>query len=357
VEIEKIYSERAEEDIWSSLLKFTYTENIKRYFEQREIEYNNDLLESISGSILQAYEYFSLSGSASLQISPLLLYYGATNLLYGVSCILTGEVQKIDNHGMKVRLLPNQKSIADANVKFINSKTGGLTTYLKALEGLDYDFSVVRSWTVKETLGSLVELFPDFISKYGNEEIHVIPIKKVRSDTEVNLRVDLSIISLENVQKLIERIPNFKSNYLPPVKNNLNELIMRKKLNGIDLYQTSYTGQRFLSVGHNKGNTDLVLPYYASIFIILYSFSDLCRYTPDKWNPFVQRDTTGEKNLVEKFIYMSRRQFPNLMLNKIFGKDHLFSADIYKDIDNRAILNKEEVLSLIREEVNNKRGK
>ena len=32
MEIEKIYSEKAEEDIWSSLLKFTYTENLKRFF-------------------------------------------------------------------------------------------------------------------------------------------------------------------------------------------------------------------------------------------------------------------------------------------------------------------------------------
>ena len=82
MEIEKIYSEKAEEDIWSSLLKFTYTENLKRFFNDRQEDVNEVLIETISGSISQAYEYFSVSKNASLQVSPLLLYYGATNLLY-----------------------------------------------------------------------------------------------------------------------------------------------------------------------------------------------------------------------------------------------------------------------------------
>lgn len=356
METEKIYSERAEDDIWSSLLKFTYTENLKRYFEEKECDYSNDLLETISGSILQAYEYFSLSKSASLQVSPLLLYYGATNLLYGVSCLLTGKLLQIDNHGMKVTL-QNEKSIAEAMVKFNNKSSGGISAYLNALEETDYNLTEQNPWTIKETLGSLVELFPDFLPKYGPEDIHVIPVKKVKSDAEENLRVDLSFLGLDQTQKLIERIPNFTNNYLHPRKNNLNELILRKKINGVDLYDMSYTGQMFMSIGHKKQSKNVVLPYYANIFIVLYSFSDLCRYSPEKWNPFVQKDTTGEKNLIEKFIYMSRRQLPNLMLNKIFNKNHLYSADIYKDIDNRVMLNKEEILSLIREEMIHQRGR
>lgn len=61
------------------------------------------------------------------------------------------------------------------------------------------------------------------------------------------------------------------------------------------------------------------------------------------------------KNLVEKFIFISRRQLPNLMLNIIFKKEFLFNNDMYKDIDSRSPLNREEIRKLIIEELNNRR--
>lgn len=69
----------------------------------------------------------------------------------------------------------------------------------------------------------------------------------------------------------------------------------------------------------------------------------------------MQNDNTGEKNLIEKFIHISRRQLPNLMLNIIFKKEFLFNNDMYKDIDSRSPLNKEEIRKLIIEELNNRR--
>lgn len=119
MEIEKIYSEKAEEDIWSSLLKFTYTENLKRFFNDRQEVVNEDLIETISGSVSQAYEYFSVSKNASLQVSPLLLYYGATNLLYGISCLLTGEVLKVENHGMKIEPSLKNQQVAETTINYL----------------------------------------------------------------------------------------------------------------------------------------------------------------------------------------------------------------------------------------------
>ena len=132
-------------------------------------------------------------------------------------------------------------------------------------------------------------------------------------------------------------------------------LFSNKKINGNYLHQLSYTGQPFLSIGHKKKNNDVVLPYFLYLFIVLFSFGTLCRYHPEKWNPFVQNDNTGEKNLIEKFIHISRRQLPNLMLNIIFKKEFLFNNDMYKDIDSRSPLNKEEIRKLIIEELNNRR--
>lgn len=355
MEIEKVYSEKAEEDIWSSLLKFTYPENLKRFFNDREEDINEDLIETISGSIAQAYEYFSVSKHASLQVSPLLLYYGASNLLYGTSCLLTGEILEVNNHGMKIDFSLKNQQIADTVIKFSDDLHGGVSVYLKSLTDIDLSLPQTSTWTVKECMGSLVEIIPDFVGNYGNDDLHVVPLKKIKAEKEEHFRVDGNLYGMGKIQELLQKTPNFNSNYLRPQQNRLNEIILRKKINGNYLHQLSYTGQPFLSIGHKKKGRDVVLPYFLYLFIVLFSFGTLCRYHPEKWNPFVQRDNTGEKNLVEKFIYISRRQLPNLMLNIIFKKEFLFSSDMYKEFDSRLVLNKEEIRNLIIEELNNRR--
>ena len=96
------YSENPEEDIWLNLKRYSFVENIYRYYKDSEVNPSEDLVEAISGSILQAYEYFQASKTATIQTAPLLLYYGATNLLFAASCLLKGVFVKVNGHGMKL---------------------------------------------------------------------------------------------------------------------------------------------------------------------------------------------------------------------------------------------------------------
>ena len=56
----------------------------------------------------------------------------------------------------------------------------------------------------------------------------------------------------------------------------------------------------------------------------LFALGTLSRYHPSFWNPFVTRDSTGEKLIVEKFISVARRQIPNLVLNLLEGEQISF---------------------------------
>jgi hypothetical protein len=51
----------------------------------------------------------------------------------------------------------------------------------------------------------------------------------------------------------------------------------------------------------------------------LYILGFLPRYRPELWNPFVQRDATGEKLIIEKFIDICKRYFPQLVLEFLVG--------------------------------------
>ena len=84
---DEIYSENPEQDIWRELLQFTYEANIIRWQKLRGRSEEEEIVQCISGSFLQADEYYKAAADANLQIAPLLLYYGTTNLLYGMSCL------------------------------------------------------------------------------------------------------------------------------------------------------------------------------------------------------------------------------------------------------------------------------
>jgi len=97
-----VFSENPENDLWRELLQFSYEANINRYLSKKGLHANGETINCIVGSFLQADEYYRAAKDANLQISPLLLYYGTTNLLYGMVNLLSGRKNIIANHGMKM---------------------------------------------------------------------------------------------------------------------------------------------------------------------------------------------------------------------------------------------------------------
>lgn len=86
-----VFSENPENDLWRELLQFSYEANINRYLSKKGLHANGETINCIVGSFLQADEYYRAAKDANLQISPLLLYYGTTNLLYGMVNLLSGR--------------------------------------------------------------------------------------------------------------------------------------------------------------------------------------------------------------------------------------------------------------------------
>lgn len=124
----EIFTESPEDDLWRELLQYSYRANVSRYLKEHSLDEDEDTINTIIGSFLQANEYFKASKSANLQISPLLLYYGATNLLLGLTSLMTGKRPEIKNHGMTAIDSTISTYIAEANVVFGDPNTGGIRT-------------------------------------------------------------------------------------------------------------------------------------------------------------------------------------------------------------------------------------
>lgn len=366
MESKKIFTEEPEEDLWRSLLQYSYKANIKRYFDEHEIKYlktangnaDEELVEletlsnCISGALLQANEYYKASKIVSLQVAPLLLYYGTTNLLFAMSVLMSGKIPTIKNHGMHIYPKKEDKFIADTEIQFDHPKDGGVHIFAISL-GYDKHLYEYRPWTIRDFLDSIAEISNDFSSCYSDTKSHalLVDVVKLPNSTAEKLYIDN-----EHLEEAINNIEGFSESYLTPQSGrSKGELyfVLHHKLNSTTITNISYSGQPYLQVGHIKSGKLITVPRELNMYIILFALSSLCRYHPEIWNPFVTKDSTGEKLLIEKTLYYSRRLLPNAVLNRILGINISFVSNKYVE-DNRVhFVGKHEVCEIVDAEVEN----
>lgn len=164
----EIFTESPEDDLWRELLQYSYRANVSRYLKEHSLDEDEDTINTIIGSFLQANEYFKASKSANLQISPLLLYYGATNLLLGLTSLMTGKRPEIKNHGMTAIDSTISTYIAEANVVFGDPNTGGIHQFARIL-GFEKDLTKCGEWKMMDFLSSIVEIDQDYRKCYAQE--------------------------------------------------------------------------------------------------------------------------------------------------------------------------------------------
>lgn len=336
------YSENPEEDIWLNLKRYSFVENIYRYYKDSEVNPSEDLVEAISGSILQAYEYFQASKTATIQTAPLLLYYGATNLLFAASCLLKGEIVKVNGHGMKlVDSNKLNKNILKNKVKLVDPSAGGFSVYLSAITGKEIPNN--SEWSILELLGSIPEIYKEFVELLDKSDLYLIPLERVISDEEDSFTSNSKVLLETEVESKIQFVINYRENYLKYGTTRSGKVVFRTKLNGESLVKQSFFNENYFPVGHEKNGKlyDFDSLFYE--YLILFTLGTICRYHPQIWTPFVRLDNSGEVNFIEKFLNTSRRYFPNIILDKLQGERHFYSNQLYVPNNIRTNISEKEL--------------
>lgn len=349
-----IFTEEPEQELWRSLLQFSYGANILRYFDENHVqksERDDVLTNSIAGALLQADEYYKASKTVSLQVEPLLLYYGTTNLLFALYVLLTGSVPTINNHGMHIAADPSNTFIADIGITFDHYADGGIHILSGGL-GFNANLCEYHPWDLGEFLDSIAEIRDDFERCYRDRKSHIIPIDVIKTPDGT---VEKIFLDEREESSTLEMIEGFSSAYLSPqrvARRNIGSyLILHHKMTGKPIHQIAYSGQPYLQVGHEKCGKKMTIPKELNMYVSLFALSSLCRYHPEKWNPFVTQDSTGEKLLVEKLLYYSRRMLPNIVLNKILKKQVFFVSDKYIPEERIHLVGQHEVQEIVTREV------
>ena len=366
----KIFTEEPEQEQWRSLLQYSYKSNIKRYFEEHgnpviddpQSEDNFDLLaNAIAGALLQADEYYKASKAVSLHVEPLMLYYGTSNLLYAMSILMTGKKIDIGNHGMKIEVDADLQYMADTKIKFFSNANGGVHVFAKNL-GFNKDLCQFAQtgpdgkvrWTLGDYLDSIAEICDDFNRCYPQKESRILMLDVVKTADGVVEKIQISDEGTTAYNPAVD-IENFSNVYLNPslgaTQDGTKHLVLRRKINGKIIERISYSGQPYLCIAHKINGKLITIPEELNMYISLFVFGNLCRYYPDKWYPFVTQDSTGEKLLVEKLLYYSRRILPNIVLDRIVGEHISFVSDKYVPDDRVRLVGDHEVKEIVQGEV------
>ena len=352
-----VYTENPEEELWEKLLQYSYKARIQRFFSSNEIDTQgkeNDLCETIIGSLLQANEYYSLSKTATLHTAPLLLYYGTINLFLAVTTLLSGEVPDIDNHGMKVILDKGASEIGNTKIHFFSPKNGGINVFAQKMESGGLSLTNLDDLSVKELLLSIPEINLEAVQCYGEEENYCIPLETVLTEDGTLEKAFFHNLSRERITDCFALVPNFVKSYLSPAfseENGVTTAVLRHKYLQDPIHYTSITGQTYLLMGHSNRHKTVVLPQWIYMYTSLYGMASLCRYSPQIWNPFIRLDERGEKLLVEKFLEISRRKLPNIALSMIEKCEYVFVNKMYEPDNQVKVLGEHEIKELIKSEI------
>lgn len=351
MEMRKIYTENAEEEQWRIILRYAYENNIKNFLIERGVSSpSEELVENISGSILQAQEYFNASKISTLHISPLLMYYGTTNLYNAIINLTTGQINLIQNHGMQVDITTrNSERIADISVIPRNPSTGALSVFANALSN-DTKLCNTGKWSILELIASIPDIYDDTISTYNDVEPFVLPVEVVKQKNMVSERIiKTDFERFNNFEEVLNRLENRKYYLRPQIQKDY--VVFIRKMDFIDESLYSLTGRKYYQISHLKNGSNFTPSLDIILFMLLFSLGYICRYCPQIWNPFIRKDTSGEKLLFEKILQYARRVIPNLMINKLYGQRICFTSEEQGTIDLKSIPQEEDIRNVVQSEI------
>ncbi|WP_437798924.1 YaaC family protein [Sorangium sp. So ce693] len=312
------------EDLWRRLRRYCYPENVRRLLQERHSSTPPPtVVDTITAAVVQADEYFQAARSTTLQVSPLLLYYGATNLMAAYRLCSSPVAHALHHHGMTLGRETDGTSIGDIKIAPDQSPNGGLQAYRLAISPSAPSLS--SAWSLRDIFGSIPDLHEDFLDCYPAALPLLLPIEVVKTRSSQFDRIARRSLAKHGESAPLGRVPGFASYYRPAEYTETYVILRRKLRPGAPISISSLSGRQYLPIARpeDRGHAPPVVILY---LMGLFALGTLSRYHADVWSPFVRNDTTGERWLVEKFVALAARHMPNLVLDMLVGENLVFVA-------------------------------
>jgi len=336
MKIEKILTENPYEEMWNYLGYFKSYKNCYNYLNNvNNVDFRQKRAYLLKYLISQAHEYFLSYKRVSMLTQPTLLYYGILSLSRFSVLIKRGHPDSTKSHGV---ILTDQVSPDLFDFKVRITRKGTFSELYKTIYIEDdyySDFKLIKGteWSLKELFSMVPEINNLFEETFNAKSLAIKIEKFVNSGYDDCLRVNESFFDKmdeKNIDEFLCNIKHLDKYYLPPqhLSNSVKIFYKRPSPDG-DIIKTNIMREEYLISGIQKGTNIIIFPEIIVHFLILYILSMLSRYHINEWGIENFEDKQGYFYIVQQFLNISERKFPNLILNLISNKDYVFTTETY----------------------------
>lgn len=326
---EIILTEDPNKELWDQFKQFenygvclNYLKKCKKFDNSEKFEFRANLIKHY---ITQAKEYYFSARDASVLTKPTLLYYGASCLVKAL--IITKRCYQDDStgHGIEVH-----KSNADDLMDFrIKPVKGTFLQLYQVLENKNTNLIKSLNFNLEDLLSFIPELKDDFENIFNKKSL-AIKVDRIKDEDGEYLFYEGDYFTDLSINDFFNNIPNFDKCYVYPSFFSNGFSCFKKPMADEDIVLRNIMGEEFLVSSLSSGENSIYLSQISVHFLILYLLSMLSRYYVNLWLGENSSDESRYFYIIEKFLDISERKFPNLVLNEILNKEIIFSIEYYK---------------------------
>lgn len=327
---EIILTENPNKELWNQFKQFEnkwvclnyLKKNCKKFDNSEKFKFRSSLMKYY---ITQAKEYYFSARDASVLTKPTLLYYGASCLVKAL--ILTKRCYPDDStgHGIKV-LKSNVDDLMDFRIKPVK---GTFLQLYQVLENKNINLIKSIDFNLEDLFSIIPELKDDFEDVFDKKSL-TIKVDRIKDEDGKYLLYEGDYFADDSIiNNFFDNIPNFHEHYLNPSVSSKRMICFKKPLSDEDIVLRNIMGEEFLVSSLQFGENFIYLSQISIHFLILYLLSMLSRYYVNLWLSESSLDENRYFYIIEKFLDISERKFPNLILNEILNKEIIFSVEYY----------------------------
>lgn len=169
------------------------------------------------------------------------------------------------------------------------------------------------------------------------EPSHTIYLYSNETVSEKPYVFDISFETKDETE-VYERIPEFKTEFTlqSGLKHGLAKTFRSKEIEKFPEFIGIYNppvGGRYIVRGLNyRVNSSSCCQYIDPIiadYLAMYILSMCVRYKQELWGDTIQGEKSGIIPLIELYLSIVKRRFPNGILNRIFGIDFWYGSPSY----------------------------
>lgn len=296
----------------------------------------------ISMCINQASEYFLAANQVSINTSPLLYFYGMLSLAKALIVANKQEVflEDINYHGLHSRPINKDLAAYKQNSKdwsmekeYAITNDGVFKHLTETLDGFSFQNNSII--TFNDVLSICPEISGMYL-KYYNNYSNVLPLYK-HEETSSPFSITLFPRKLDE-NEIYKSIPELEVDFVlsDEIMHGQARKLISRELTRFPDYMSIYksvVGGEYIVGGvqyqYNKKNKKISLNQASTDYIGMFILSICVRYKPDFWGSVIEGNNSGVLGLIELYINVIKRRYPNIILDNLFGEQFRYGTPSY----------------------------